>query len=390
MKKINAISKYMIILLSIGYLLGQDKYDDWLKEQEEKEQEEIDLMIVEENRYLENVTKQFDDYFVEQDSLFQNFKDRVEKKWNEFKSSSSKIYVDYDENLDARGSINFEKGEVEIEVIVEDKPGISYAEKKKIGEEKLQKKLTKMVKKKADDKKPLLKDQLKNKQGQKITKINVKSLVKEIVKDKKIKKKKFISKDGKKRIKFTVKVNMLPDHVRIRAVRFKKDVLKQSKKWNIDPALAFAVIHTESCFNPKARSYIPAFGLMQLVPKSGARDAYNHVYKKDKLLTRKYLYNPENNIELGCAYLSLIRHRYFKKISNDESALYCTISAYNTGVGNVAKTFTGQMKLNKASEKVNSLSSKQVYNTLIEKLPYKETRKYLVHVTERMDRYKSW
>ena len=53
---------------------------------------------------------------------------------------------------------------------------------------------------------------------------------------------------------------------------------------------------------------------MQLVPSSGARDAYRYVYKKDKVLKKGFLYKPKNNIELGCAYLAKIRYDYFKSV----------------------------------------------------------------------------
>ncbi len=375
-----------IIITLFATVSAQSDFEKFQQEQ----QEGFEQMAEEENNYLTAITKEFDNYKAEQDRLFQDFKDEVEKKWDEFKSSSAKTFVDYDSDLNARGSIDFENGEVEVEVIVEDDSDKSSAEKKKAGEEKLQKKLTQMVKKEADDKKPLLKDQLKDKQGKQVTEKNVKSFTKEVVKEKKIKKEKFTSKDGKKRIKYTVKIKMQPDHVRIRATRFKKDILKYSKRFNIDPAVAFAIMQTESSFNPKARSHIPAFGLMQLVPKSGARDAYNYVYKKDKLLTGKYLYIPENNIELGCAYISKVRHAYFKNVTDEKSAYYCTISAYNTGPGNVAKAFTGKTKLGGAAKKINTMNSDKVYRILKMNLPYKETRHYLEKVTSRIEYYRSW
>ena len=365
---------------------GQDDYEAWLK----KQQSGFNTLVEEENTYMEAITKEFDDYQAEQERLYQNFKDEVEKKWDEFKFSSKKTYVDYDGDLNARGSIDFENGVVEVEVIVDVDPKQTSTEENEAGEELLKKKLTQMVKKEADDKEPLLKDQLKDKQGQEVTDKNAESFAKETVKEKQVKKEKFTAKDGKERIKYTVQVKMQPDHVKTRAERFKEEVLTQSKRFNIDPAIAMAIIQTESSFNPKARSHVPAFGLMQLVPKSGARDAYNHVYKQDKLLSGEYLYVPSNNIELGCAYISKIRYAYFKNIQNDKSAYYCTISAYNTGPGNVAKAITGTTKLRPTTQKVNSMDPDQVYNTLKTDLPYEETRNYLEKVISRIEYYRSW
>ena len=205
-----------------------------------------------------------------------------------------------------------------------------------------------------------------------------------------IKKQKFKAQNGKNKIKYTLQVSMQSDHILTRAERFKKSVLAQSKRFKIDPAIALAIMHTESSFNPKARSPIPAYGLMQLVPKSGARDAYNYVYKKDKLLSDTYLYVPKNNIELGCAFIAKIRHDYFKNIKDEKSAYFCTISAYNTGIGNVAKTLTGKTKLDAAAREANSMNPDKLFNTLKSNLPYAETRKYLQKVTDRIDFYRSW
>jgi membrane-bound lytic murein transglycosylase C len=380
-KKLTSIS-----FVFLSFVAGQTEYEQWLKDQKSG----LDSMAAAENAYMASVSKEFDNYVVEQEQLYQDFKDEVEKKWDGFKFSSSKTYVDYDNDLNARASVDFQKGLVEVEVIIEDDPKQSVVEKKNAGDKKLQKKLTQIIKKPADDDKPLLKDQLQNNQGRKVTTSNAKSFAKEIVNEKKVKKVEFEGKDGLKRIKYTLKLKLQPNHVNTRANRFKQDVITQSKRFNIDPAVAFAIMQTESSFNPKARSHIPAYGLMQLVPKSGARDAYNYVYKKDKLLRGRYLYKPANNIELGCAYISKIRHSYFKSIKNEKSATYCTISAYNTGAGNVAKSFTGKTKLKPAIQIINSKSSKAVYDHLKRELPYKETRDYLKKVTERMAYYASW
>ena len=381
MRKYLSVSMYCIIagMINFNQIHSQDDFNKFLEEQ----QKEIE-------NYLEEVTAQFDSYVKEQEKQYEEFMEAVEKKWDEFRYSSKKTYVDYDEDLDSRASVDFEKGEIEVEVIVEKDPKSTNKALATKGEEKLKKKLEQIVQVKADDKKPLLKDQLQTSTGKKVTAENSRSFAEETVKKNKVKKQQIQSKDGKTRVKYTVKVRMLPNHLDVRAKRYKDEVIKQSKRFNIDPRVAFAIMHTESSFNPKARSHVPAYGLMQLVPKSGARDAYNYVYKKDKLVRGRYLYKPKNNIELGCAYISKLRHVYFKDVSNDESAYYCTIASYNTGAGNVARSFTGKTKLKPAVKAVNSKSSKDVYKHLKRNLPYKETRDYLVRVTDRISYYESW
>ena len=127
---------------------------------------------------------------------------------------------------------------------------------------------------------------------------------------------------------------------------------------------------------------------MQLVPKSGGRDAYLYVYKKDKYLSKGYLFTPEKNIELGCAYLAKIKNVYFKGIKDDEKAYICVIPAYNTGIGNVSLTLTGATKLTAASNAANKMSSKELYKKLTTELKHKEARDYLTRVWERKDKYK--
>ena len=103
------------------------------------------------------------------------------------------------------------------------------------------------------------------------------------------------SKDKKKR-KIHCKIQIDSDHLKARSERYKNEVLSQAKRHGLPPNLVFAIIQTESDFNPKARSHIPAYGLMQLVPKSGEMPTGISMY--DKFLRGRYLYNPKNNIEL--------------------------------------------------------------------------------------------
>ena len=62
-----------------------------------------------------------------------------------------------------------------------------------------------------------------------------------------------------------------------------------------------------------------------------------------KNLNIKKICTITKNIELGCAYIKNIRSAYFKNICNNQSAAFYTITAYNTGSGNLAKPITGKI-----------------------------------------------
>ncbi|MBL7076610.1 MAG: DUF3393 domain-containing protein [Kiritimatiellae bacterium] len=196
--------------------------------------------------------------------------------------------------------------------------------------------------------------------------------------------------DGRTRRVAGVKLSLIPEHIRVRAQRFRPLVEKFAGKYGVLPSLIYALMETESSFNPRARSGAPAYGLMQLVPRSGARDAYRYVHKQDKLVPASFLYNPSNNVELGCAFMHILSNRYLKKITHPLSRMFCAIAAYNTGAGNVARAFTNTRSVNQAAPVINDMSPDEVYTRLRNDLPYEETRNYIKKVTERMPQYSAW
>jgi membrane-bound lytic murein transglycosylase C len=174
----------------------------------------------------------------------------------------------------------------------------------------------------------------------------------------------------------------------VRAQPYLDPVERHGGARRLERSLVFSIIETESAFNPLARSPVPAFGLMQIVPRSAGQDASAVKFGKPRILAPSYLYNAENNIEMGTIYLDILFTRYLKGIRNERSRLYCVIAAYNTGAGNVFRAFTGKTRSKAAYQRINSMTPEQVYRHLIWNLPYKETRHYLAKVVDRMDRYR--
>ena len=166
---------------------------------------------------------------------------------------------------------------------------------------------------------------------------------------------------------------------------------EEGQRWQISSALIMAVIHSESSFDPKATSPIPAYGLMQIVPTTAGYDVNQIVRKISEPMSSGDLYVPDVNVETGAAYLNILNKRYLKSIENDESRLYCMIAAYNTGAGNVAKAFNadGARNIRKAAKVINKMAPDEVYQHLLHHLPYDETKHYLKKVSSRIELYQN-
>ena len=363
----------------------------------------------------------------------EKFKKAVEKKWDTYEESTSKSYVSYSKDLSSRTIVDFEKGEVTIELIVdeEDPKYDSYdsnsdldlrlfTTKLKLSSKffsinprllnvlmmlvfqededsnnddnvnsSFTKRLSKLLKEKGDDGEPILKDQLVDASGKAVETVgNTLGIAKDLISDKTKKVRMHFAKDGKKRTIISIKIPLSDNHMEKRRERYKELIEIEARRFNIPTEIALAIAETESAFNPKAKSHVPAYGLMQLVPKTGARDAYQWIYKKDKFISGRYLYKPRNNVELGCAYLSMIRHHYFSAIRDDELAYICAIPAYNTGVGNVSKALINKTNIREASKKANKMNKDELYDKLYSDLSSKEAKNYLKKVWTRKENYK--
>ena len=187
------------------------------------------------------------------------------------------------------------------------------------------------------------------------------------------------------------RVSLPQNGLSVRAAKVVDFAQAEGLRWQVPSALIMAVIHSESSFDPKATSPIPAYGLMQIVPTSAGVDVNNLIRKINKPMSSSELYLPMINVETGAAYLNILDKRYLKSIINDKSRMHCMIAAYNTGAGNVAKAFNldGTRNIYKASKVINQMEPDEVYQHLLLNLPYDETKHYLEKVSGRIALYEN-
>ncbi len=239
-------------------------------------------------------------------------------------------------------------------------------------------------------KESLLLGQLKDPQsGEIITSETIGSFGRQIVQQNGIQEEIIRGADGRTRKLTRVKLTLAENHLQTRARRFYPLIRKHAKRFGHDPAVIMALIHTESAFNPQASSGANAYGLMQVVPSSGGREAYKWLHSKDIKPSPSYLLKPSQNLELGNAYMKILKDRTFSGVKNPESRLYCAIAAYNGGGVNVGKAFTGRKSVQSSLSTINSKSPAEVRSRLERNSPYKETRQYIKQVLDRVAIYRT-
>jgi len=180
------------------------------------------------------------------------------------------------------------------------------------------------------------------------------------------------------------------DRDQLSAQSLQGPIAQAARKYKLPQSLLLSMIKNESAFNPRARSHANALGLMQLVPTSGGKEAYSYLMGHEATPGPEVLYDPHENILLGATYLHLLNTRYFGKVKDIKTRQFLIIAAYNTGAGNVAKAFTGEMKLTPAIHKINQMSANDVYRHLKAYLPYAETHTYLARVTRDIKTFADW
>jgi len=117
-----------------------------------------------------------------------------------------------------------------------------------------------------------------------------------------------------------------PIQRRIYPMRFETIVSDAAEEYDLPPSLIYAIIYTESKFDPYAVSTADAYGLMQIT-----EDTYRWVCQRtgQDFYMVESLYDPFTNISCGAALICLLYERF----ENTETML----AAYNAGQGKVSE-----------------------------------------------------
>jgi membrane-bound lytic murein transglycosylase C len=401
MKIIHYFALILVALAPPVLLLSYDQAE--LPRLDKKEAQSQRTKDRENKQYQQKVNEGLKAYKQAYAKELKAYKKGIVKQWGEYKDPGSSVWVSYDKSGGVRRSVDFQTGEAQVEMLVEKGTDIDKV-KSRLAQAAYR--LMNTSEKEAYDS-----DVVANRVEKKLARFG-EVLQKAELSDERL----FsiqdlvsiqVNHDGFYKVsskawniaatdvrasvkadKDIVRMSFRVSHsIHEKAMKYTGAVKLAAEKEAISDELIFAIMETESSFNPMAKSHIPAYGLMQIVPHTAGKDATSYLYGKPKILAPSYLYKPENNIIIGAAYLHILHYKYMRKVKNPESRRYCAIAAYNTGASNVAKAFINRASFNKAITEINKLTPAQVYDKLRNYLPRKETRKYVEKVSRRMEKY---
>ncbi len=146
---------------------------------------------------------------------------------------------------------------------------------------------------------------------------------------------------------------------------FEEQVQGFSKKYDISPALAWAIMRAESQYNPNVISPVGARGLMQLMPFTARQVAK---LLGDTISDDNQLLDPATNIRLGTRYLSRLSKKF-------DDYVPLVAAGYNAGPHRVWAWLKGFGNL--------------TMDEFIEHIPFPETRDYAKKVVRNYAIYKS-
>ena len=146
-------------------------------------------------------------------------------------------------------------------------------------------------------------------------------------------------------------------------ILFENEVERYAERFEVPKEIVYAVILTESSFDPSAVSSADAKGLMQLTDDT---NEYVTAYLLKEEITEGDLFDPETNIRRGTCLLGYLYGRF----GNWETAY----AAYNAGIGRV---------LGWLSDPAYSSDGEH-----LDKIPFEETDRYVRKVARAAESYR--
>ncbi|MBD90071.1 MAG: hypothetical protein CL940_07025 [Deltaproteobacteria bacterium] len=158
--------------------------------------------------------------------------------------------------------------------------------------------------------------------------------------------------------------NTTNDYKKAYPIAWPKAMSVSTRDHDVPPAFLYGIMTTESSFHPHAVSVAHAYGLVQMIPRTGRRVALELGYGH---FMPEILLNPNPSIYMGGRYMGRLLDRFY-----DQEPL--AAAAYNCGPHRVADWL-----------KANPNRPLDVF---VEEIPYRQARRYTKKVLSHTARYR--
>ncbi len=173
-----------------------------------------------------------------------------------------------------------------------------------------------------------------------------------------------------------------------RISEYDESIRQYSGEIGWDWRLVASMIYQESRFNPRARSWAGAYGLMQLMPVTARRFGVSTGS------------SPAENIRAGIGFISWLNDRFKDEIPDEEERIKFILGSYNVGYGHVqdARKLARKYGSNPdiwdghVAEFLLKKSDPEYYKDEVVKYGYCrgiETYNYVTEILERYEHYKN-
>jgi len=345
MRELLAICLTAILVFTVTMASGQKKD---FEEEQRLQQEQWEELTKEGEDLFTETEQEWQQMLREQQKAWEQMVAEIDRIWLDSLTTTKKEWVDYSDQYSTRSYVNFENGDMVLATMIK----TSETRVTELSKERIRRQLAKALSSNNPSGRSILAGQIVDSSGQPVTQQNLdRYLNEEVFPRLKGDPKPLLGKDGLPRYKLSVPMKLIPNHTVVRARPYISEVKRQSQRFRLRPELVMAVMHTESYFDPLARSHVPAYGLMQLVPIYGAREAYQN----------------------------LLIYKHFATETHPVKNLYLSICGYNWGPTSIQRKIIRRYP-------TSNMTSEQLYMVLRQRTP-QETSDYLQRVTQRMPMY---
>lgn len=143
-----------------------------------------------------------------------------------------------------------------------------------------------------------------------------------------------------------------------RVINYSPFIQESAQRVGFNPNTALSIAWTESHFNPHAKSYVGAKGIMQIMPKT--QEFLKEKYENSQDFKQLITLSLKHNISYEIAENIILGNLYLKELENRFDCEQLAIVAYNMGPTWVRRQLNQNYPIGQSNHYLNKVNQKLV------------------------------